>query len=78
MKEKSEMSQIFKKFKNMIQTQFQSKIQILKSDNARNYFNSILGEFLVKEGIAYLSSCVDTPQQNGIAERKNRHLFEVA
>ena len=62
----------------MIQTQFQSKIQILKSDNARDYFNSILGEFLAKEGIVHLSSCVDTPQQNGIAERKNRHLLEVA
>ncbi|KAL6319870.1 hypothetical protein AAG906_036940 [Vitis piasezkii] len=62
----------------MIQTQFQSKIQILKSDNARDYFNSILGEFLAQEGIVHLSSCVDTPQQNGIAERKNRHLLEVA
>ncbi|WJZ96545.1 hypothetical protein VitviT2T_015220 [Vitis vinifera] len=78
MKEKSETSQIFKNFKNMIQTQFQSKIQILKSDNARDYFNSILGEFLAQEGIVHLSSCVDTPQQNGIAERKNRHLLEVA
>ena len=78
MKEKSETGQIFKNFKNMIQTQFQSKIQILKSDNARDYFNSILGEFLAKEGIVHLSSCVDTPQQNGIAERKNRHSLEVA
>ncbi|WJZ83952.1 hypothetical protein VitviT2T_003590 [Vitis vinifera] len=78
MKEKSETSQIFKNFKNMIQTQFQSKIQILKSDNARDYFNSILGEFLAQEGIVHLSSCVDTPQQNGIAEKKNRHLLEVA
>ena len=78
MKEKSETGQNFKNFKNMIQTQFQSKIQILKSDNARDYFNSILGEFLAKEGIVLLSSCVDTPQQNGIFERKNRHLLEVA
>ncbi|RVW97919.1 Retrovirus-related Pol polyprotein from transposon TNT 1-94 [Vitis vinifera] len=62
----------------MTVTQFQSKIQILKSDNARDYFNSILGEFLAQEGIVHLSSCVDTPQQNGIAERKNRHLLEVA
>ncbi|RVW80333.1 Leucine-rich repeat receptor protein kinase MSL1 [Vitis vinifera] len=38
----------------------------------------IVGEFLAQEGIVHLSSCVDTPQQNGIAERKNRHLLEVA
>ncbi|RVW71043.1 Retrovirus-related Pol polyprotein from transposon RE1 [Vitis vinifera] len=38
----------------------------------------VVGEFLAQEGIVHLSSCVDTPQQNGIAERKNRHLLEVA
>ena len=32
----------------------------------------------MRQGIVHLSSCVDTPQQNGIAERKNRHLLEVA
>ncbi|RVW33868.1 Retrovirus-related Pol polyprotein from transposon TNT 1-94 [Vitis vinifera] len=37
-----------------------------------------VGEFLAQEGIVHLSSCVDTPQQNRIAERKNRHLLEVA
>ena len=62
MKEKYETGQFLKNFKNMIQIKFQSKIQILKSDNARDYFNSVLGEFLVKEGIIHLSSCVDTPQ----------------
>ena len=65
MKEKSETGQIFKNFKNIIQTQFQSKIQIIKSDNARDYFDSILGEFLAKDGIVPLSSCVDTPTTKG-------------
>ncbi|RVX00895.1 Retrovirus-related Pol polyprotein from transposon TNT 1-94 [Vitis vinifera] len=37
-----------------------------------------VGEFLAQEWIVHLSSCVDTPQQNRIAERKNRHLLEVA
>ena len=62
----------------MIQTQFQKKIQVLRTDNATDYFNSILGDYLVNEGIVHQSSCVNTPQQNGIAERKNRHLLDVA
>ena len=78
MNEKLEVGQIFKKFYNMIQTQFHDKIQVLKSDNERDYFNSIIGEFLLKEGIVHQSSCIDTSQQNNIAERKNRHFLEVA
>ena len=48
MKEKLEVDQIFKKNYNMIQTQFHAKIQVLKTYNARDYFNSILREFLLK------------------------------
>ncbi|PKA63925.1 Retrovirus-related Pol polyprotein from transposon TNT 1-94 [Apostasia shenzhenica] len=78
MKEKSETATIFQSFHSMISTQFQSKIQVLKTDNAKEYFNSTLGPYLSKHGIIHISSCVDTPQQNGVAERKNRHLLEVA
>lgn len=78
MKEKSETSRIFQSFYNLILTQFHSKIQVLKTDNARDYFNTHLGHYLVEKGIVHTSSCVDTPQQNGVAERKNRHLLEVS
>ena len=33
---------------------------------------------MLEKGIIHESSCVDTPAQNGVAERKNRHLLEVA
>ncbi|CAH9105932.1 unnamed protein product, partial [Cuscuta epithymum] len=77
LKEKSEAAETFKRFYSMIQTQFQSQIQVLRTDNGKEYFNKILGNFLIQQGIIHHSSCVDTPQQNGIAERKNRHLLEV-
>ena len=34
--------------------------------------------FLKEKGIHHQSTCVNTPQQNGIAERKNKYLLEVA
>ena len=62
----------------MIETQFQTKIGILHTDNGTKYFNQILGSFMRIKGIHHQSTCVDTPQQNGIAKRKNKHLLEVS
>lgn len=63
----------------MIKTQYNnSNIQILRSDNGTEYFNSVLGNFLLENGIIHQSTYVNNPQQNGIAEQKNRHLLEVA
>lgn len=78
MKEKSETTTIFQSFHSMISTQFRSNIQVLKTDNAKDYFNSILGPYLSKHGVIHISSCVDIPQQNGVAKRKNQHLLEIA
>lgn len=51
-------------------------ICILRSDDAKEYFYSITS-FLTSHGILHQSSCPHTTQQNGIAERKNRHLIET-
>lgn len=40
--------------------------------------NFFFGEFLKDKGIIYQSTCQDTPQQNEIAERRNRHLIKGA
>jgi len=37
-----------------------------------------MSKFLSKNSIAHEFTCVNIPQQNSIAERKNRHLLEVA
>ena len=62
----------------MIQNQFGTKIKHFRLDNARDYFNQILGSYFQKEGIVHESSCLTTPQQNGVAKRKNRHLLECS
>lgn len=77
LKQKSDVSNIFPIFHTMIQTQFNVGIKRLRTDNARDYFNQSLSSYFQKEGIVHESSCVDTPQQNGVAERKNGHLLAI-
>ena len=76
--DKSEVSSMFQNFYHTIETQFHQKIAILRSDNGREFQNHNLSEFLASKGIVHQNSCAYTPQQNGVAERKNRHLLEVA
>ena len=45
MKEKFDVKTIFKIFYTMVQTQFQKNIQILRSDNGREYLKNALGHF---------------------------------
>ena len=78
MKDRSELLPIFKSFCNEIENQFGKTIKIFRSDNAKEYFSHDLSSFLSSKGILHQSTCPHTPQQNGIAERKNRHLLETA
>jgi transposase InsO family protein len=78
MKNRSELFSIFQIFRNMIKTQFAHKIRILHSDNAKEYMSHSFASYLSNKGIIHQTSCAHTPQQNGVAERKNRHLLDVA
>ncbi|CAL2238881.1 unnamed protein product [Prunus armeniaca] len=75
MKHKSDARTLLVNFINMIATQFDSKIKIIRSDNGPE-FN--LGSFYADKGIMHQTSCINTPQQNGVAERKHRHLLNMA
>lgn len=78
MKNRSEVFHIFKEFYAKVKNQFDTSIKVLRTDNAREYLSSQFQTFLTSEGITHQSSCAHTPQQNGVAERKNRHLVETA
>ena len=75
MKNRVELYSIFHKFYAEILTQFNIYIRVLRSDNAREYFSAPFISFMSQHGILHQSSCAHTPQQNGVAERKNRHLI---
>lgn len=62
----------------MEKNQFGTMVKILRSDDGIEFFNSQCNELLQNVGIAHQSSCIHTPQQNGIVERKHRHILDVA
>ena len=78
MKSRSEFFSHFSAFCAEIQTQFHVSVQTLKSDNAKEYLSEPFQSFMLQHGILHQTSCVDTPSQNGVAKRKNRHLLETA
>jgi hypothetical protein len=62
----------------MIKTQSTQRIRILCFDNAKEYTSSSFASYLSNKGIIHQTSCAHTPQQNGVAKCKNRHLLDVA
>jgi Reverse transcriptase (RNA-dependent DNA polymerase)/Integrase core domain len=78
LKTKDEVASVFKSFFNMVQNQFNWSIKFLRSDNGGEFVNKTLRDFFHSNGIIHETSCVGTPQQNGVAERKNRHILETA
>ncbi|KAK1419961.1 hypothetical protein QVD17_29426 [Tagetes erecta] len=77
LKHKSEVFDKFTMFYNMIQTQFKTNIQTLRSDNGGEFINNHMKQFCQTKGIIHQTSCSHTPEQNGVAERKNRILLEI-
>ena len=55
----------------MAETNTGHKTKILRSDQGMEFTNGVFEEYLEKRGIQHQLSAVRSPQQNGIAERKN-------
>jgi hypothetical protein len=64
-------------FQKMVKTQFEKKVKVLRSDNGTKYTNRAMQDFLRDNSIVHQTTCVSTSEQNGVAEKKNRHILEV-
>jgi hypothetical protein len=60
------------------QNEFGLRIKKIRSDNGTEFKNSQIEGFLEDEGIKHEFSSPYTPQQNGVVERKNRTLLDMA
>ncbi|KAK9912822.1 hypothetical protein M0R45_036662 [Rubus argutus] len=77
MKNKSEVFQYFQYLCALIQNQFSTSVKTLRSDGGGEYMSLKFKEFLNLKGIIHQVSCPHSPKQNGVSERKNRHLRET-
>jgi hypothetical protein len=75
MYQKSQTRYFIQSFFKLVATQFNLKVKILRSDNGVE-FN--MEDFFASQGTLHQLSCVETPQQNSIVERKHQHLLNVA
>lgn len=62
----------------MVQTQFSKPIKIVRTDNALDFFKAECTTLFSSLGVIHQSSCSYTPQQNGVVERKHRHILNIA
>nr|GEY59748.1 hypothetical protein [Tanacetum cinerariifolium] len=75
---KDETSPILNTFSTGLENQLSLKVKVIRSDNGTEFKNHDLNQFCGKKGIKREFSVPRTPQQNGIAERKNMTLIEAA
>ncbi|GJR34804.1 putative ribonuclease H-like domain-containing protein [Tanacetum coccineum] len=75
---KDETSEILCKFIIGLENQLNHNVKIIRCDNGTEFKNHAMNEFCAKKGIKREFSVARTPQQNGVAERKNRTLIEAA
>nr|VVW53442.1 unnamed protein product [Nymphaea colorata] len=78
MKHKSEVFRLFTQFQALVRNKYSSNIVHFQCDGGGEFISNEFTEYLLDNGITRQISCSHTPQQNGIAERKHRHIVESA
>uniref|UniRef100_A0AAG5D8R7 Endonuclease n=1 Tax=Anopheles atroparvus TaxID=41427 RepID=A0AAG5D8R7_ANOAO len=78
LKQKSEVANKIEEYVRMTQNMFGHKPKVIRSDQGGEYRGQKLRDFYKREGIQAQFTAGYSPQQNGVAERKNRSLVEMA
>ena len=77
LRQKSDLLDEFKNHVQKVENRSGKRVKCLQSDNGKEYVNKEFDAFLRLKGITRRLTVPHTPQQNGIAERKNRTLLEA-
>jgi IS30 family transposase len=78
LQDKNKTQEVLNKFLRMTQNKFDVKVKKIRSDNGTEFKNTQVKDFLDEEDIKHEFLAPYTPQQNRVAENKNRSLIEMA
>ncbi|MCO5572500.1 hypothetical protein L7F22_026255 [Adiantum nelumboides] len=78
LKAKSDVFAIFQHYVSMVENEIGRKVQTLRTDRGGEYMSGAFKDFLGNKGIKHQCTMPYTPQLNGVAERKNKSLMEMA
>jgi transposase InsO family protein len=78
LKNKSEAFENFKIYKEMVENEMDSRIKCLRLDNGGEFTSKEFMEYCSNHGIKKKFFVARTPQHNGVVERKNRTVQEMA
>lgn len=78
LKIKLEVADVFQKFKNLVENESDCKIKAIRSDNGTEYYCNQFDKFCDDMGIKHQLTVPYSPQQNGVCEKKNRTVMEMA
>nr|GEW70804.1 retrovirus-related Pol polyprotein from transposon TNT 1-94 [Tanacetum cinerariifolium]GFA44048.1 retrovirus-related Pol polyprotein from transposon TNT 1-94 [Tanacetum cinerariifolium] len=78
LRSKDEAPNFIIKFLKMIQVRLKVPVRCIRTNNKTKFVNQTLREYYEQLGISRETSVARSPQQNGVVERRNRTLIEVA
>src|SRR3954462_6643320 len=77
MKHKSDTFEKFKEFHSEVENHRNRKIKFLRSDRGGEYLSYEFGTHMKQCGIVSQLTPAETPQRNGVSERRNRTLLDM-
>jgi hypothetical protein len=73
----NQMFFLFLSNSSLMENQFSCSIKQFQSDGGDEFVSNTFTQFLDTHDICHMISCPHTPQQNGLVERKHRHIVEM-
>nr|GEV58335.1 hypothetical protein [Tanacetum cinerariifolium] len=78
LRSKDETPKVLINFLNLVQRGIHAQVRTVRTDKGTKFLNKTLYAYSAQEGIEHQMPTAQTPEQNGIVERRNRTLVEAA